>query len=129
YAGDDLVVIDRSTDQGFTSAPSLKRVVERVIQKHPGLSVGFEQRRDVVAQRLITAACVCEKPCTLVLRTCTCFVIELLDTAPTLWGHHRCQCASSRMSHARANCQSRITLRGEIFRTSAVSSTLSPPKN
>ena len=36
---------------------------------------------------------------------------------------------SSRISQFFANFQSRITVSGEIFRTSAVSSTLNPPKN
>lgn len=36
---------------------------------------------------------------------------------------------SSRISHAFANFQSRITVSGETFSTSAVSSTLRPPKN
>src|SRR5882672_8912878 len=34
----------------------------------------------------------------------------------------------SRASHAFAYCQSRITVMGDTFNTSAVSSTLSPPK-
>jgi hypothetical protein len=35
---------------------------------------------------------------------------------------------NSRWSHALANCQSLLTVRGELFNTSAVSSSLIPPK-
>src|SRR5206468_7102163 len=63
------------------------------------------------------------------------------DRGAWLLGHRRlisigapatpCQpdLASSRWSQALASFQSRITLCGEIFSTSAVSSTLKPPRN
>src|SRR5262245_31426222 len=55
-------------------------------------------------------------------------VVQPLNLPPSLRVHVRAPRWNSRRSHTLANLQSRITVSDEILRTSAVSSTLSPPK-
>jgi len=56
-------------------------------------------------------------------------VAEVLDTLPALEVCHRPSPSSSRSSHSFASRQSRLTVSDETWSTSAVSSTLKPPKN
>ena len=49
-------------------------------------------------------------------------------TSPMASAAWETYCPNSRTSHARASFQSRMTLCGEICKTSAASSTLNPPK-
>ena len=56
------------------------------------------------------------------------FVEDLLDACPSIHGQVSPRPLSSRRSHARAKFQSRMTVFGATPNTSAVSSTLKPPK-
>ena len=100
-------------------------------EKISRLVVGRDQPFDLAPQGLVFAALRFEERATFARRAFQCSFIQLLD-APPSFGRHPAGAflsVSSQNSHARARLHSRFTVRGEMFRTSAVSSTDSPPKN
>src|SRR5262245_16167036 len=86
-----------------------------------------EQRFDLDPQRAVGAAGLGQKTCAFFNCQFQGRQIQFLNVLPTV-GSHR-SALNSRNSHTLALFQSRITVSGEILRTSAVSTTLSPPKN
>src|SRR5262245_23746587 len=97
-------------------------------QKTSGLRVCRQERGDFSKQFLIVSASLIEEgraPARLKLQGS---VIEFSYLLPSLGLHLAPPARSSRWSQARAKLHSRRTVRGETLRTSAVSSSLSPPK-
>src|SRR6266536_2013145 len=100
----------------------------RRIQEIAGLLVRSQQRLDLLAQRLIAGAGFVEESR---MQSWVAFprgVIQPLDLLPAFRLHSDSLRLSSRWSQARARFHSRITVRGEVCKTSAVSSTFKPPK-
>ena len=89
-----------------------------------------QQRLNLASQRFVVSAGRCHKRGPLLRIPVERSVAEILDTPPALGVGHRCSCpSSSRSSQSFASRQSRLTVSGDTWSTSAVSSTLKPPKN
>src|SRR4029434_2130739 len=88
-----------------------------------------EERLDVEAHLAIVCAGLVEKAAPLSRLMLRGQCEHVFDPLPSLRGHVNRPLSSSRCSHALAMRHSRLTVRGEISRTLAVSSTVRPPKN
>src|SRR5215813_1462905 len=90
------------------------------------LLVISQQRFDFPPQDLIVFTGYVQKGGALVRRSLQRGMIELFDLSPLFRLHYGFE--SSRSNQVLASRQSRATVSGETFKTSAVSSTLRPPK-
>src|SRR5262245_4561443 len=100
--------------------------IRRRLDKTAGLFVVSEKRLDFPPQLLIVFTVRVQKGRALAGREFQRGVVELFDLSPVFRVHNHLE--SSRSSQVLASRQSRATVSGETFKTSAVSSTLRPPK-
>ncbi len=113
------------------SFPILRQRLGGLLQggrRHVGFSLRCigQQRFDLTAQIAVVTAGAVKKGCTLAGLKRQSVVVNRFNVAQAT--HETLIPDSSRSNHAFAKFQLRITVIGEIFIASAVSSTLSPPK-
>ena len=88
-----------------------------------------EERLHLLPQRFVVAACRRHERGALARVAVERSVAEVFDAPPALGVCHRRSPSSSRSNQSFASRQSRLTVSGDTWSTSAVSSTLKPPKN